>query len=503
MPAQPEFTPIPEATAVLPHQLFMRHPAISKGRPVLLIEDSLFFSDLHYPAKFHKQKLVLHRSSMQHYADRLRRDGFTVLYCAASEMHEGEKGYEQLFERLGIKTLYFADPCDYMVEKRIRNAAKQKGVSLVVHESPAFLTSKQWIEDNFSEKTHFTFSTFYMMQRKRLGILVDDRMNPIGGQWSLDAMNRKKIPKGVSIPQVAPLKLGSMGEEAIRYANKAFPSHPGVAEDFWFPTTHEQARVWLKSFVETRLPLFGDYQDAILQKEVVLMHSVLSPSLNTGLLTPQEVLNAVLERHEQEPISLNSLEGFIRQLIGWREFTRAVYLVAGVKQRHGNFWGHTRPLSRRFYDGTTGIYPVDITIQKLLKTGYSHHIERLMVLGNFMLLCEIHPDDVYRWFMEMYIDSYDWVMVPNVYGMSQYADGGLMTSKPYISGSHYLLKMSDYPKGEWCEIWDALFWRFLSKHQSRFKRVPRMGALLNHLQGMGAAKLKSHHATAEAFLKKL
>lgn len=166
---------------------------------------------------------------------------------------------------------------------------------------------------------------------------------------------------------------------------------------------------------------------------------------------------------------MNSLEGFVRQVLGWREFIRGIYHVVGSKQRTTNYWGFTRKIPQSFYDGTTGIVPLDNVIQKLVKTGYSHHIERLMVLSNFMLLCEFDPDEVYRWFMEMYIDAYDWVMVPNVYGMGQFADGGLMCTKPYISGSNYVLKMSDYKKdGKWTEIWDGLFWRFMHVHRDFF-----------------------------------
>jgi deoxyribodipyrimidine photolyase-related protein len=199
-------------------------------------------------------------------------------------------------------------------------------------------------------------------------------------------------------------------------------------------------------------------------------------------------------------VSLNSLEGFLRQVIGWREFVRLVYLHAGSQQRTRNSWGLSRSLPASFYDGTTGIVPFDRSIQRALKHGYCHHIERLMVLGNFMLLCDIAPNSVYRWFMEMFIDAYDWVMVPNVYGMSQHADGGLMTTKPYISGSSYIHKMSDYPKGAWSEIWDALYWRFIDRERSFFGQNPRMRVMVGQLDRMGK-KLDHHRAVAERFLE--
>lgn len=229
-------------------------------------------------------------------------------------------------------------------------------------------------------------------------------------------------------------------------------------------------------------------------------HSVLTPMLNVGLLTPQFVIDEALAFASQHEIPINSLEGFIRQIIGWREFIRAVYQLKGSEERTKNYWGFTRKIPPSFWNGTTGITPIDVTIRKVLDTGYCHHIERLMVLGNFMLLCEFDPDDVYRWFMELFIDAYDWVMVPNVYGMSQFADGGLMSTKPYISGSNYLMKMSDYPKGDWQVTWDGLFWRFMQTHRDFFLQNPRLGMLVRSFDAMPDAKRQGHLKHAEQFL---
>jgi deoxyribodipyrimidine photolyase-related protein len=196
------------------------------------------------------------------------------------------------------------------------------------------------------------------------------------------------------------------------------------------------------------------------------------------------------------------LEGFIRQVIGWREFIRLVYLTHGREQRTRNFWGLTRGIPTAFYNGTTGIEPVDTVIRRVLRTGYCHHIERLMILGNFLLLCDITPNAVYQWFMELFIDAYDWVMVPNVYGMSQHADGGLMTTKPYISGSSYVLKMSDFKRGPWCAVWDALYWRFIDRHADFFAANPRMAVMVKMKEKLGG-RLKEHLGVADAFLHKL
>ena len=215
------------------------------------------------------------------------------------------------------------------------------------------------------------------------------------------------------------------------------------------------------------------------------------------------MIDRAIEYAEKANIPVNSLEGFVRQILGWREYIRAVYEAKGVEERTRNYWQHTRKIPISFWAGKTGIAPVDDAIRGLLNTGYNHHIERLMILGNFMLLCEFDPDEVYRWFMTMYIDSYDWVMVPNVYGMSQYADGGLMSTKPYISGSNYILKMSNYQKGEWSEIWDGLFWRFIHKHYESFSKNPRMSMMAVQVAKMDSTKLNEHLKKANDFLEKI
>ncbi|MDG1333264.1 MAG: FAD-binding domain-containing protein, partial [Crocinitomicaceae bacterium] len=210
-----------------------------------------------------------------------------------------------------------------------------------------------------------------------------------------------------------------------------------------------------------------------------------------------------LEFAKEEDIPINSVEGFVRQIVGWREFIRGMYECKGQYSRTQNHWKFDRKIPVSFYEGTTGIDPVDDAIKKVLETGYCHHIERLMVLGNFMLLCEFHPDEVYRWFMELFIDAYDWVMVPNVYGMSQFADGGTFATKPYIGGSNYIKKMSNYGKGDWTATWDGLFWRFIDKHQDFFLSNPRMSMMVHSFNKMSPEKQEEHLTNADDFLKKL
>jgi deoxyribodipyrimidine photolyase-related protein len=405
-----------------------------------------------------------------------------------------------ILKKRQVKQVQAIDPTDTWLKTRVSHGCESAGIEIEWLEDPAFLTPVDVIQRWAEGRQHYHFTDFYVQQRKRLGVLLDAKGKPWGGKWTYDTENRKKLPKDIVVPEVAsPVERASI-HEAKKYVAKRFPKAIGEMKVFIYPVTYDDARVWLNEFVESRLSAFGDYEDAISQNETFVFHGVLTPMLNIGLLTPKQIIEAVLEKCDE--VSLNSLEGFLRQVIGWREFIRLVYLQAGSRQRTRNAWGLSRKLPAAFYDGTTGIVPFDRSIQRTLKYAYCHHIERLMVLGNFMLLCDIAPNPVYQWFMEMFIDSYDWVMVPNVYGMSQYADDGLMTTKPYISGSSYICKMSDYTKGPWCEIWDALYWRFVDRERKFFSENPRMRVMVGQLDRMGS-KLDRHRAVAERFLEKL
>ncbi|MEL6784787.1 MAG: cryptochrome/photolyase family protein [Pseudomonadota bacterium] len=345
---------------------------------------------------------------------------------------------------------------------------------------------------------------FYKFQRTRLDVLMEGD-EPKGGQWSFDEDNRKKVPKAKlgDIPAIPPRQLDDIEREARDYVMENWPDNPGSLDTIHFVTSHEDAENWLEQFLVHRFELFGDYEDAIVEGESWLWHSVLTPALNIGLLTPRQVVNETLAFREKNPVPLNAVEGFIRQIIGWREFMRATYDDLHVTMRNSNHWNHTRKLPASFYDGTTGIDPIDDTIKRLNATAYNHHIERLMVIGGFMFLCEIEPDDIYRWFMEMYIDAYDWVMVPNVYAMSQNADGGLITTKPYFSGSNYVKKMSHWKHGEWADIWDGLYWRWIDNHREALGKNPRWAMMCRTAERMDAEKMAKHRENAERFLNGL
>ncbi len=479
---------------IFPHQLYKNNPILSNDRDVFLVEEPRFFTDFN----FHKQKLVLHRASMKFYADFIKLQ-HKIIYINLDQV---EQFYESLPNK-GIKAIHIIDPVDHHLDKKIKQLCKKHSLKLIIQENPGFFTPRSEIEELFEGKERFLMASFYIKQRKKLQILVDKNQKPFGGKWSFDAENRKPLTKNSSIAHYYIPKHNEYVLEAIDYVNTHFGSNPGTAQQFWFATTFEQAEKALADFLHKRFIHFGDYEDAIDPNHPVLFHSVLSPIINIGLLTPAHVIAKALEHAQKHSISLNNLEGFIRQIIGWREYMRAMYYIMGQEQSKQNFWHHERPLSSKFWSATTGIEPVDITINNVLNNAYAHHIERLMVLGNFMLLCQTKPDDVYEWFMELFIDAYDWVMIPNVYGMSQYADGGTMITKPYISGSHYLKKMSSFKTGTWCTIWDALYWHFIAFNEAIIAHNPRLIIMSQYLKRMQKTILKKHITSAEKFLDTL
>jgi deoxyribodipyrimidine photolyase-related protein len=485
---------------VFPHQLFEQVAFPKHCEAIYLVEEYLFFRQ--YP--FHKQKIAFHRASMKFYEQHLRQQGWNVIYIDAQQILSDIRLLIPHLKQQGIEAINYLDPIDCWLERRIKASAQESGLTLQQHPSALFINQSSEINDYFGSRDKFLQNDFYIQQRKRRRVLIDDHGKPRGGKWSFDDENRLKYPKGKTPPKRNLPPANAFHEEAWRYTETYFPNNYGqLNKEACYPCTFEDSKQWLNNFLRFELSEFGAYEDAIVASSYFLHHSVLTPMLNVGLLTPQFIIDESLSFASQQHVPLNSLEGFIRQILGWREFIRGVYETKGTAQRKRNAWGFSRKIPDTWWHGTTGITPIDITIKKILATGYCHHIERLMVLGNFMLLCEFDPDEVYRWFMTLFIDAYDWVMVPNVYGMSQFADGGLMATKPYISGSNYLMKMSDYPKGDWQLTWDALFWNFMHQHRQFFSQNPRLGMLIKTFDKMPEEKRQGHLARARDFLSRL
>ncbi len=491
-----------QVSIIFPNQLFRESPILKINCEVLILEDSLFFgNDKFHKLINHKNKLVFHRASMLAYKNYLEISGFKVLYIE-NKNNVSTVDYLSEFIKNKYQKINLIDPHDFLIMKRINNFVESNNLALNILPSPMFMSSED-LKDLFASNAKKPLmGRFYENQRKSQKILVNPDDTPEGGKWSFDEMNRKKLPKKINIPDTPKLQKNKFVVNAERSLANFDIEFIGESNNFLYPTNFDEADEWLNDFFKHRFFLFGDYEDAISSENSFLWHSLLSPLLNSGLLTPDVVVNKALLFAKNNNVPLNSLEGFIRQIIGWREFICLVYKKYGTRMRNSNFWNfEDKPIPESFYKGNTGIEPVDVVIKNIIKYGYCHHIERLMIIGNFMLLCRIHPNQVYKWFMEMFIDSYDWVMVPNVYGMSQFSDGGIFSTKPYISSSNYVKKMSNFKSGPWCEIWDGLFWKFIKNNESFFRKQYRLAMLTRNLDKMSEEKLNNHLKTADKFLR--
>ena len=341
-------------------------------------------------------------------------------------------------------------------------------------------------------------ASFYKTQRIKYKILVDEQNKPIGDKWSFDNENRKKMPKNVDIPKKFSFYETQHTKDLKDIVDELFKKNPGSVEDFWIGTRREDSIKFFEYFLKFKFNLFGDYEDAVDQRDNILFHSALSPFINIGLITPAEILSKLKELKVK--VNINSYEGYVRQIIGWREFIRGVYREYSDEFEEKNFFNHNRKMKNTWYDGTTGIPPLDHSIKNAVKYGWTHHIERLMILSNIMNLAGIHPKNIYKWFMEMFIDSSEWVMVPNVYGMGLFSDGGIFATKPYICGSAYFLKMMDFKKGEWCEVMDGLYWNFIDRNRDFFLKNPRLSMMVRVLDKMKDDRKKRIFDSANKFI---
>jgi len=427
------------ALYILPHQLYHLNIISNVSfKKIVLWEHPDFFTKY----KFNKKKLILHRASMKKYASNLERK-WKVEYIEYNQRH------------VVLDCAVMFDPINRM-----------KGFSSVVQlESPNFLLTTGFLENVYKQKkskTSIRFTSyFYPRAKTELGILEDTK--------SMDALNRKSLKSFEHkelLPYVPILSRENEKyvDEARQYVSQHFSNNYGTVDDFNFPIDHDSANKWFHFFLKSKLNCFGSYQDAILEGTYMLYHSGLSSSINIGLLQPTHILEEI--RHFETKAPINSYEGFIRQLL-WREYQRYCYkFFFNVLKTKNKFKLQTK-LTSEWYTGETGVEPVDITIRKAFDTAYLHHIERLMIIGNFMLLSRINKHHGFRWFMEFSIDSYEWVMWQNVYDMVFFSTGGSTTHKAYISSSNYVLKMSDYKKGDWATEWDKKYTEFKKKTKTK------------------------------------
>lgn len=449
---------------VFPVNLYKKNKYITKEKDVCVYEDPVYFTKY----KFHKMKLLFHRITMKKYYD--------ALSSKNKKYIEYDENIINVIKKYDC--IEFIYPADHDIVTKYTKICKSLNVTLKIYDTLNFLISMDEIK-NYSGSIYHDRS-FYPYMRKKLNIFMDNKGKPLHGKYSFDTENRKKIELKMDIINV---KNDKYMKESTKYVENNFANNYGNMENMIYPTTHKEAKTLLQKFCKYKLNNFGTYEDAIDKNNPFLYHSQLSSSLNIGLLTDNDVIKYVIKYITKHTVKYNNIEGFIRQIIGWRNYVFFIYEKFGEEIRNSNFFNHHNKLSSKMYYGTTQISIVDDTIKKALSYCYLNHIERLMIMGNFMLLCEINPLQVMQWFMELVsIDAYDVFMVPNVICMSQYADGGLMMNRPYFCSSNYLLKMSNYSLKDkqialksgtynWTYIFDSLYYNFVHNNKKALSKI--------------------------------
>lgn len=486
------------ALVLYPHQLFAPEH-LPQVDTIFLVEDPLLFGmDQDHRQKLHKQKLILMRASMRRYAEE-------VLWGAGQKVEYVELDvFMQTRDLLGkvrkFDHTFMFDPTHEILTAKLLEARRDMGddappIEFLAH--PNFYLKEHEIRQYFAERHTHPFDEFYQWQRERFNILLED-YKPIGGAWVLDS-GQTKLPD--QLPSFTAFGDNKWVAEATQFVEQHFSDNPGNT-DFLWPTSHKEAATWLHDFVEHRLDDYGKHNDQFRSDAPWLYHSALSASLNIGLLSPQQVVNAALKRHNTNPVPLESLEPFIRNVLGHREFMRGVGVVGGKSVSESNPLKANRHLTPSWYNGTTGIPVFDNLVKKLLNHGYAHNTERLLIAGSLMTVCEINPTDVCRWFRELFVDTHDWALTPQLYALTQFADNTTLQGGPYICTSKTLIDRSNYERGEWANVWDGLYWRYIEKHRAVFSKNAKMRSAVQRLDRLDADQRRIMHYRAEDFLNK-
>lgn len=469
---------------IFPNQLFENCDYIKSIKPdkIFLLEHPKFFTRYSEGIKLNKLRVLYQKICFENYKKYITNlDICPVKYIEL-------KSYKKFIKNMDKNNIYLYDIADRDIHNELKSIK-----NIIIKDSPSFIL-KYYDCDSFELCDYYSGvlkqTSFYSWIRKKLKILIDKKGNFVGKKLTYDTENRKQPNKEIIkiIPDDNLYKISEYNN-ALKYIDNNIDEKElnsiyfNKNNKLKFPVTHNDSKKVLKQFIREKLKYFGEYQDIILDdtNKSILFHSGISPMLNNGLLTPENVINEVLKQTEKEKI--NNIEGFIRQIIGWREFAKYIYEFHSEKYLNKNHFNCKNKLNKSWYNATTNIKPIDNAIFKAFSFGYLHHIERLMVISNYMLLCEIHPKEVFKWFTEFSLDSYDWVMEFNIYSMATYSDGGLMTTKPYISSSNYILKMSNYNKNkneQWIHKWDKKFWTFMKKHKNKIKKIYRLNMLLKY-----------------------
>ena len=459
---------------------------------------------------YHRQKLVLVWSAMRHFAQEMRRRGYEVDYHAVQD--DFESALRVHLQRHQPDRLRLMQDAEYGVTNRLADLARRLGARVEVTPNNLFLSDSADFQTRAKGKRRLVLEPFYRRLRQQTGLLMEGGA-PVSGRWNYDTEYRLPPPRDHQpqpLPEFAPDRLT---RAVIAEVNRQFDTHFGDAEPFGWPVTRQQAEQALQDFLDHRLARFGPYEDAMLSSDPVLYHSLLSPLLNLGLLDPLAVCRAAVERYDAGAVPLASAEGFIRQIIGWREFIYQVYQFAMPGYRQLNALGADLPRPRFYWDGDTDLFCVARCVHDLLRRGYNHHQQRLMVTGSFALIAGLSPQEINEWYWFAFVDAYDWVVTPNVLGLTLYADDGLVASKPYPASAAFINRMSDYCShcrydhrvavGDGACPFNSLYWDFLARHTERFSGNPRMNLAMSQLRRKDAQELTALRRQAAHWRERL
>lgn len=466
--------------------------------------------------RHHKRKIALILSAMRHFADELRAAGWTVDYVRLDDA--GNTGsftgeVARAVARHRPNAIRIVESGEWRVKTMIDGWTKRFALPVEVLPDDRFICGILEFQTWAQARNDLVMEYFYRDMRRKTGLLMTADGKPEGGQWNLDKENRAPPKRGLNYPEPMHFTPDAITTEVMALVAERFAGHFGRLEKFALPVTAAQARRALGHFIRTALPDFGTYQDAMVTGQDWLYHSWLSPALNLGLLTPLEVASAAAEAYARGDVPLNAAEGFIRQIIGWREYVRGYYWLEMPEVADANALGATRSLPEFYWTGDTDMLCLAEAVRNTRDHGYAHHIQRLMVLGNFAMLAGVRPQDVADWFLVVYADAYEWVELPNVIGMSQHADGGRLATKPYAGGGAYIDRMSDHCRSCRYDVkkktgpdacpFNALYWDFLARHDRRFRRNRRMANMYATWDRMQPEARDAYRASAAAFLDTL
>jgi deoxyribodipyrimidine photolyase-related protein len=465
--------------------------------------------------RHHVKKIAFLFSAMRHHADALREAGWRVDYVTLDDPdNQGGLSAEvaRAVERHSPERIVVTEAGEWRVQAMLEHWADRFDVPVDIRADDRFLCGHGEFEQWASDRKALRMEFFYREMRRKTGLLMDGD-KPEGGKWNYDAENRKPAGGRLGIPRPLSFEPDAITREVIALVTERFGEHVGRIEGFDFAVTHADAMRQRGHFLRHMLPHFGDYQDAMLTGEPWLWHSILSPYINAGLLDPIDLCRAVEKQYREGKAPLNAAEGFIRQIIGWREFVRGIYWREGPDYTARNFLNARRELPGFYWTGDTDMHCMAEAIGATIDHAYAHHIQRLMVTGNFALLMGAHPEEVQRWYLEVYADAYEWVEAPNTLGMSQFGDGGLLASKPYASSGAYINRMSDYcghcrydvkqRTGEDACPFNALYWDFLARNRSKLGDNQRLAMPYRNWDRMDDATQRGIRASARAFLERL